>query len=107
MIMERPANQTSQNGFTVALLILTYANKFLTQIEGHLLVVVDEHLDGLVQRYGGQIFDLLAHCGGEQHGLTCLTAGVDDLLHLFGEVLVQHTIGLVQNENLFGISKDI
>lgn len=49
VVVERAADQAGQNGLPVALLIFPDTNEFLTQIEGHLLVVVHEYLYRLVQ----------------------------------------------------------
>ena len=66
-------------------------DKLLFEVGRHVRVLVDEHLDGVLERHGRQLLHVVRHRGREEHRLPRDRTLPDDLTHLLGEILVQHS----------------
>ena len=100
VVPEGTANQGAQDGLPVAFVRRPDADEFLPQVECHVAIRVHKDFDGPAERHSGQVPHFARHCGGKEHRLSIPSALADDLLDLFDEELVQHTVGFVQDENV-------
>lgn len=63
-------------------------------------LLVDHQPNRPVQADADEAVDTFSHGGAEEHGLARLRDGRDDLVEFVGEAVFEHSVRLVENEDL-------